>query len=180
MRLSAIDIFTGLLAVTTAIQVWAFIQSEKSFLSVKFAPIVLEAGKQIEIELMIHNSGRSEAIVEKFIANLKLNQTLPQIPNYLPNTETVIAPPVERDGTTKITFYPILERGRPATVSEDQITDLNLGKITLYIFGFIRYKDAFTPWGTTTVGFCATYNPPHGSIPTTWKTCQETSYTYVK
>src|ERR1700732_2245453 len=105
MRLSAIDIFTGLLAVTTAIQAWAFIQSEKSFLSVRFAPIGLEAGKPIEIGLTIHNSGRSEAIVEKFITNLKLNQTLPQIPNYWPNTEPITAPPVERDGTTKITFY---------------------------------------------------------------------------
>lgn len=169
--------FTGGLVLIGGLNVWAFIQSEKSFLSVKFDPLGLEAGKPIEIGLTIHNSGHSEAMVMNFITNLHLNKTLPQVPDYRTNTDPIISPPIERDGTTKITFSPIVGI-QAVAASEDQVRALNSRQLNLYVFGFIRYKDAFTPFGST-VGFCAVYKPPHGSIPPTWETCQENSYTYA-
>jgi hypothetical protein len=61
-KLGAIEVFTGLLAITTTVQVWAFIQSERAVLVLDTIAVTSpENAIPIEIAIIIKNGGKSGA-----------------------------------------------------------------------------------------------------------------------
>ena len=172
----AVRLFTFALAVVAALQFWAFVQSERAFLSVAGVSIdggLPKAGDPTpHVVMQIKNSGRNTAFVDRVLLDeaYGLNGPLSQKPNYKDETDPGVPPPIPADTTVPRNNH------LPKTFTQDEIDAVKAGKNRLALFGYITYTDTFWLFGSRTTGFCYTYSPDVSQL----ATCPERAYTYVK
>lgn len=159
--------FTGLLFIATSIQVWAFIQSERAFISLDSVTInKLEAGKPLVIQIVVKNSGKSTATTAVVFYNSDIQ--LPLHRKYGPNKAEL--PPVISGGTITFRFF------NPDPLTEDNIRALATGAIDFYVWGYIAFEDEFSIFGHRIVGFCVVHDRDSGIG---FETCHTKEYTYT-
>ncbi len=174
-----VGVFTGVLAFVGVLQFWSFIESERSFLTIKFNPAVFTARIPIKVTAEINNSGHVAANINSIVVIRSPN--LSKEPNYLINPTEQSAPPVVPQQTTNISFRFSSDGGARVTLDDAEATAINGGTVNLYVYGYIVYKDYFSVLlGSSTIGFCVSYHPPSESGHSTWETCQEPAYTYAR
>jgi hypothetical protein len=141
-----INLFTAALAIVAALQAWAFIASERAFVSV-VSPDLSQVGNSpdqpIQIPLTVVDSGRSTAIVTGF--NVTLMTSLPEKPQYVPISHFSIKPLMVN--APEILLY----RASPGPwlwkLSKSEIEKIENGEQQLFLFGYIKYRDDFSFWG---------------------------------
>jgi hypothetical protein len=151
--------FTGLLFVATCTQAWAFIASERAFVSTSGPTTVpirgLSTTQPLNFEINVRNDGRSTAVImHSAISILLLATPLPSPPQYV--GADIYRGPLVAGGVTKATT-----RGfgvPPVILSPDQVTDITNGTKKLYVYGYIRYEDDYSLFGYRVTGFCYVFN----------------------
>ena len=174
-----INLFTAALAIVAVIQAWAFIASERAFVSV-VGPDLSRVGSSpdqpFQIPLTVMNSGRSTAIVTAL--NVTVMKNLPEKPEYIPLMKISIKPLMVN--TPEILLY----RAAPGPwlwkLSQSEIDAIEQGSGLLFIFGYIRYRDDYSLWGDKEIGFCFIYIPKPIINNAHYETCDNSSYTFVR
>ena len=131
MKLGPIEIFTFILAISTVVQVWAFIQSERAFLTLGAINISnLNTDSAMEISLTIRNGGRSNAngVLHGFV----WGGNLPKTPDYIHGPQTIDdLPPMIGGGTVTTNIN--------VAVSQTFKERIRAGVVPFIIYGFIKY-----------------------------------------
>jgi hypothetical protein len=183
----AVGIFTGvlafftfLLAAVAFLQLWAFVQSERAFLSVVGLSIggvdggLPKAGEpHTRVVLQMRNGGRNTAFVDRFRFEAAYGGAMapfPQEPQYVDEREFGVPRPIPGDTTIPV------NDGVSKTFTPDEIDGFRAGKGRFSLYGYVKYNDAFWLFGARTTGYCFTYS----STEAQWMTCPERDYTYDK
>ena len=171
-----VGIFTGVLAVVGGLQFWAFVQSERAFLS----PVSLtinggfpQAGdRSTRVFLQMRNGGRTTAFPKHAVIGLRIG-ALPTTAEY-GNERAFPMNPTPADAVLNASDNVVLSR--PLTQSD--IDSVKAGANRMSVFGYVIYSDSFWLFGDRTTGFCFTYTPdPTGA--SQFVTCPEQGYTYA-
>jgi hypothetical protein len=172
----AVGLFTGVLALLAAIQFWAFVQSERAFLSIPGIAIdggLPRAGDPSPLVIMqIRNSGRSTAVLGRLVFNQASGAmaSLLQGREYKEGqSQLSTPPPIPADTTIPV-------RDHLQMFTQEEIDAIKAGKNRLAFFGYVAYTDEFWLFGSKTTGYCFTYS----STESQWIDCPERDYTYVK
>jgi hypothetical protein len=169
--------FTGVLAIATSFQVWAFIQSERAVLTVDYAleGQRLTADRPIGLFFSIQNSGKSLATITNFNVTLRIIDKLPEAPKYITLLGFALGP-IPPAGIGKATYR------IPTTtynLTAESMKEIDSGKWRFYIYGFVEYEDEFS-WlfGKKIIGYCSFYTP-EDTAGGPFNTCLERKYTYA-
>jgi hypothetical protein len=167
-----VALFTALIL---GVQVYTFIQSERSFVfpsKVAFVePLGIEKVQPILLEIAVHNSGRSPATIKRLTAFVA--HDLPPTPNY-----------EQKSGRLEIAFSPIppgetiQQRLLFDKWGEDTMRKVRDGQMPFHIFGRIEYADRFTLFRPSRSDFCFVYiaNSQDQSR-STFRNCPDPQYT---
>lgn len=155
--------FTFCLACVGLIQAWAFIQSERAFLSVTGFQIEggLTANKPLAFLFGIKNSGRSAATISGL---------------DIATGSAVIWPPPDKLSSLAINaipagdvqyeiYNPRFGSGAPVVFPEPMFSLIQDGKSKIYVYGLIRFDDEFSIFWGREVSFCYLHIPQR-SAPT--------------
>ena len=172
--------FTFCLACVGLVQAWAFIQSERSFLSISAArfdgPAVLPENA-FKVVFEIRNSGRSTAQVTDF--RYGFTSVLGPKPNYGASAGASVAlPPVVAQGTINATTDPKNAAGQRLVPEQGLVELMKAGNLRFSVFGYIDYEDDFTFWSPRRTGFCFDFNPK--GVNSVFNTCAERAYTFAR
>jgi hypothetical protein len=185
--------FTGWLVVATVLlgfialcQVWAFIQSERAFLTIgamSFSKGHLVANEPAVITYTIKNGGKGTAFIEKFSQTtmIAVSDPLPPTPVYRETPFPGLIGPVIGGGVKTGRAGLGTPNGVSLLVFDTlDIDRLKTGKAKIYVFGYIRYTDDFSFFGRSRVtGFCYLYNPEGVPSESVFDDCKEPAYTYA-
>jgi hypothetical protein len=178
-----IEVFTAVLALSTCIQVWAFIQSERSFVSITGMSIEggkITTGKPLSLSIELRNSGRTSAFIEASNVSVSIAKTgMPPNPQYLEG-HSVLKGPVVAGGIKTATTITKANDGENDLFLDDEVKGINQGTKKVYIFGYVRFTDEFSWFGGTTVGYCALYNPSGDPTHSVFNDCDLDNYVYAK
>jgi hypothetical protein len=162
-HLQPIEKFTALLCVVGGIQTWAFVQSERAFVSIAGVEIsggALQANIPLSFLINVKNSGRDTA----FIGDSR-NVVRTQPDEHLGGglraflQKTIVVGPVMGGESGIIISRPVNSDGNPIILGQESIDQLNSSKHYLWLIGYISYRDDFSRFGTRTIGYCFKYNP---------------------
>jgi hypothetical protein len=177
-----IALFTALLFCTAAIQTWAFVQSERAFMSVATLniPAGLVANKPLEVAVGMRNSGRTTAFIEAFNVTIgfrKSDHSLPPDPRYEPGAE--LAPGnVVPGAVAPINSHLRGIKGEPDLVLLDaDVVAINDATFILYFYGFISYRDTYSIFGDRITGYCYRYVPQPDPR---FVNCDERTYNFAR
>jgi hypothetical protein len=182
-RLAPIEKFTAVLCLLGGFQIWAFIQSERAFVTpteLRFdGPLV--AGKEVQLVVALKNGGKGTGFITDGVSNAKFlaaGQNLPLKPAYVrafPQSPGPVLP----GGTMTMLIQPSGARGETRlTFQENDVAEIVSQKIKMYIFGFVTYDDDFSfLLGKKTTGYCFIYKPDSTILP--FYNCPESAYTYA-
>jgi hypothetical protein len=159
----AITLFTLVLMIFTGIQVWAFVASERAFVgltgigSTTLVPLI-----PVVLNIRIRNAGRGVAFVIDSNTTLWLRDApLPTTPEYNrqnANSRLNGSLPAGSDYNAK--FWPFSDGGVPFTFTQQQIEAINTGRMLLYVYGYVTYRDEFSYiFGSRTSGYCVVFDP---------------------
>jgi hypothetical protein len=173
----AVGVFTAVLALVAALQFWAFVQSERAFLSVPSMAfeggVLPQAGDPSPlVMLQLRNGGRSTAVFDRLVFNQAYGprQPMSQKLEYKEAQSQLSAPsPIPAGATIPV-------RDHLDMFTQEDIGAIKTGKNRLALFGYISYTDAFWLFGNRATGYCFTYSPTESQ----WITCPERAYTYVR
>lgn len=165
-----IAVFTCVLAVVAFIQAWAFMQSERSFISVEeigWSGAGLVPNQDMFIVLKMKNSGESAASIDSF-AMVEAEK-----PGVMPLFPGPLGAAVPAGGTLRNRFG---IDNKPIRYTAKEVELIKNGARRLYVYGFIHYSDVFWfPFGPAVTGFCYVYEPNPG----VFSVCIEPGFTYT-
>ena len=173
-----VAVFTVVLACVGAVQTWAFIQSERASLYVNILsiePFPIQPARPFSIRLSVTNTGRSQASIVETKTKVWVSLNLPEKPDLTDVKFRAVGGLVPAGGTRFFINGPLT----PA-LTGFQIEDIGRGLLKLYIFGYVKFKDDFSVFGTQSLGFCGIYDPfaksTDGGIPI--NQCDNANYAY--
>jgi len=175
-----VGVFTAVLAIVAGFQAWAFVQSERAFLSVQNFRFdgALTPDKQLVLAYAIVNSGRSTAIPHD--VNVTLTTGLLDRPEYGDNVRFAIGPIAQ--STEVPGFYFSQDgRGNPRIITADEVAKFMEGRTKFYVYGYVEYEDDFSLIGYRKTGFCYLFVPERsGGGKSAFRPCTEKQYTFVR
>jgi hypothetical protein len=178
-KLSSIDkftfviaFFTVVLALTSAFQAWAFIQSERPIIGITDIRLTeeLSASKLPRIVTEIKNKGKTTAFVNEFKLYGDGGMTVP--PNAIPRL-TDVKPPILPDDTAHV------ELDIPQKFPTEYIDGINKGEYHIWIIGTVKYSDRFGWLGGGETGFCFYYDPSRGRGVDSFYRCHDARYEFA-
>jgi hypothetical protein len=170
-------IFTGLLFLVAAMQTWAFVQSERAFVvpsKTDFSNWPLVVGENLlEMYIEFKNSGKTAATFEDF--TVAISHELDSAPNYSEGQKIAFAP-ITAGGSNKAFLN--FETGW----GELTISKIKSGALKFYIFGQVKYRDAFSffPFGVRETGYCYVFTPEKRGREHAFSTCHSRPYTFSR
>jgi hypothetical protein len=179
-RVGVLEVFTAILAISTCVQVWAFIQSERAFIAVANFEIIgtlLVPDAPIRFAVAFHNSGRATAFIND--ANLTYtitNEAMPQTPQYQPGAGAFKGP-VIAGGSVRATTD---TQASGRNISAAFINGIQNGSHKLFVFGYVRFSDDFSLFESRVIGFCQLYNPRAASTIDAFEGCGLDNYVYAR
>ncbi len=172
-----VALFTVVLSGVGALQFWAFVQSERAFLSVSGFEIVgglpHVGDTTVRLSVEFRNGGRSTAFPKLAQMNMRLGP-LPPKREYAKEPQFVV-PPILPDSILRDHDTIVL----PHAVSQTDVDSIKAGTIRISVLGYITYSDIFGLFGDRTSGFCFTYAPSPPEAPE-FDACREPEYTYAE
>jgi hypothetical protein len=176
-------VFTGILAFSTALQVWAFVKSERAFVYIDQISVEaqrISSAHPLLLLFQIKNSGRAAGFVVDSSTDLHLGtDPLPRIPPYTHSGDTIKGPVVP-SGTMYATSHPRLD-GREFTIPQDWVDAINGGTMRLFVFGYLTYRDEFSfLLGQTVIGYCYVLDPTRDPNVNLFNSCDRDEYIYTK
>jgi hypothetical protein len=183
-RMIGIEALTLVLCAIGVFQYWAFVISERAFVSadpegVKFAQEILPNVPQFQMTLELNNNGKSPATIED-LRVLISHGPLPEKPDYGADPKDRFAfPPIVPNGKAKRALS--FDIGKTGWV-ESTAMGVKSGTLKFYFYGRVRYHDdyswrrLFRPRET---GFCFIYAPNYPGGPA-FDTCSHPEYTYAQ
>jgi hypothetical protein len=175
-----VGVFTGVLAVVGIIQAWAFIQSERSFVYAyadSISPNQVTPDQPFQVTIAVRNDGKSEAFISDFnVTYLLTDKILPPTPSYQYPTAFAMNGPIVAGARYDGIMSPKVPNGLPAAFGSDMLALLKEGKESFYIFGWVKYSDAFTWFGDKTTGFCGNWR----AVDNKFYDCGVSAYTYAR
>jgi hypothetical protein len=171
-----VGLFTASLAVVAGLQFWAFVQTERAFLSVVSLTIdggLPEIGNQsVRVFFQVKNSGRSTGFPSRSVLVMGFGPR-PSKPVYGDEPQVAALPVPAADVAND---QDVIVLSRPLSTAD--VEGVKSGSIRMSVFGYISYSDTFWFFGNRTTGFCFNYTPlPTGA--SQFETCPERDYTYV-
>jgi hypothetical protein len=178
-KLSSIDkftfviaVFTALLFIATAVNIWAFIESERSEITVSDirlnSQLTAETFATLIIEIV--NPSKSSAFVDEFRLYIDGGMTVPNEakPRIMPNMHPTIHPGVPIHNETDI----------PQKFPADYVNGVNKGEYHIWVIGSLRWHDHFGWFGGGETGFCFYYDPSRGRGVDSFYRCHDPRYEY--
>jgi hypothetical protein len=185
--LGAIEVFTGVLALSTVFQVLAFIHSERAYLiisDIRFLHSEPTADPDgYDLVMIIKNIGKHVALISELEikpAFFVIRKTLPEIPNYNIGTIEKVVPPIVPD--KDVTVHIHAKGVTNSTITdEERLRGVISGDIPVRVFGYVEYDIGYLSFSKGIIGFCFEYIP-RGTRPdiTTFETCNDKNYTYIR
>jgi len=177
-------LFTALMAICSLLQALAFIQSERSFLSVSAIEVKdekpLTEGSPLIFESRISNSGRSTAFIVSANYTLVISdQPLPTDPSYVKGPSDILGP-VVAGGNRQLTFSSSTDKGKTIILSKVHADGIASGTYHVYVFGYVKYKDEYSWFSNRITGFCYVYNPLGKSTSSQFDDCRSDHYIYAR
>jgi hypothetical protein len=176
---AVLALFTIVLTIVSGIQAWAFIASERAFVSIVSPDISRIADPPDEpfaMPLIALDSGRSTARVTAF--NVTLVNSLPATPQYVPITSFSITPLMVN--IPQMLIY----RASPGPwlwkFSKAAFAEIESGAQKLFIFGYVKYRDDYSVWGDKETGFCFVYIAKPITPNSKYETCDNQKYIYIR
>ena len=172
---AVLTVFTGVLMLVGALQTWAFVVSERAFLTVTNFTLNIAPDTPLTAVFVIKNTGKSVGSIIDF--NTAFSTSLPPKPNYvIPLSGTYIGPILP--GADNNQIYRPNANAPLWRLTQPEIDEIKSGKQHLFIFGFVRYSDDYVLFGDKVTGFCYLLNPPVPGLTT--ETCNNPAYTYSR
>jgi hypothetical protein len=182
----AIAILTITLAISSGFQVWAFILSERGIVATSRIALIPTdhpiPGQIVAFDIVIKNGGNS--LVHVVLGRAEManpNMPLPDTPFFDGSEQpwqTILLP----GDSAALTSIPQFQ-GKKFEFGADNIDALNRGKMNIWIYGYIIYRDRFsTLLGPTTIGYCYHYNPTNTTSDPNFgmfDACGSSSYVYI-
>jgi hypothetical protein len=187
-RLGPIEKFTAVLCVIGSIQAWAFIVSERASVGISDVTLYprgpIEASpadnpRIVEFVVTVKNAGHSLAkTVNGFVDISDPKVPLPSKPIYRGDPRPLYDMLVP-EGVHHLTLRPKGSLGLELRFSEENVRDINAGKLNVWVYGYITYQDAFS-WvlGSRTLGYCYHYDPRGDPELGLWGPCDFEAYVY--
>lgn len=177
---SWIALFTGFLVVVGGFQGWAFVQSERGFMHLEDIQLrPLSIGTPVSAVATLENSGRSITeimgynISWKFLDN---SLDLPDIPQYYTGNGTPITGSFVPDEEIKTIWT---SRDSQNFATDKLISDIKLGKVRVFVYGYMTYKDSFSLlFGRRVTRFCAVYDATINVVASHFGRCGKRDYEY--
>jgi hypothetical protein len=177
-------VFTGLLAFSTIVQVWAFIQSERSLLSISISVVDFKFPEPpydfLPVKVSIHNGGKSGALIVNGGLNFVTGVpqfVLPQNPSYVSMREEFRTLVLAGETIHRIAAMAPTKRPQQPWGPEEAEA-IRAGTQKFLIFGFVEYEDDFSIFGFKRTGFCLKYIY-YKQIGDGWVGCGLPNYEYA-
>lgn len=179
-RIDPVAKFTFILCFVGAMQVWAFVESERAFIYpwVTLSQNALSVGKQIVVTLNTHNGGHSGAFLVDANVTYSL-EPLPKEPHYIRGDVNAVSGPLPAGMAVRGETPLHGTDGKPLIPDQTAIDALTNGTIPFYVFGWVKYTDAFSWFGPKISGFCGKYTPGH-SPDNAFYNCGQPAYVYAR
>ena len=167
--------FTIGLVIVGSLQTYAFIASERAFVSptaTNFTNGFVVGEDPLQMWIAMRNGGKSVAAIEQLV--VAITHELPPKPEYYTAQKIAFPPIIAQDTIRRGLGF---KTGWPQPI----IDEIAGGDRKFYIFGVIRYRDDFS-WlfGRRETGFCYRYVPGPVGGPHAFDTCREPQYTYTR
>lgn len=178
--LGVIEVFTGLLAISTTVQVWAFVQSERASIApvaVGLLPVTITAGPLV-VGVQLKNSGKDTALIQENYLEFKIAEYLPTFPLYgtNPHQSRVILLPdavLSTGGAARTNNI-------PAIIRAGEVDSINSGNTHLWVYGKIVYRDRYSfVFGSQVIGYCFEYIPANDPRAGMFNGCDAENYVYA-
>lgn len=182
-------VFTGVYALISILQYrltrQAIHVTERAYLQVHaiaLEPAVASVGP-IRVTILVKNTGRTPAtitdvnIVPSYVTGPDF--TLPKIPSYAEKGSNLAALGLLPAGETDTdTSAAIGLNGQRYGFDKGQVKDIETGKSRFFVYGYVRYQDAFAHNHAT--GFCGFYDPTRTAPELgMFNRCRQAGYTYA-
>ena len=185
-RLDWVALFTLMLVIVVFLQLYTYTATERAVVTIadiqfkgKNNPTV---GQPLTAVIDVKNSGRSTAFITRarFYSRLVFKQPFPSRPEYpefAKVTNSAVNGPLVAQEIDQVFFR--LDNAHRTTggpFDAPSITEIEQGRMKIYVFGYIRYLDAYSVfgWPEHQTGFCSHYDPSAGMF----LTCDEDAYAY--
>ena len=167
--------FTGVLMMVGALQAWAFVVSERAFLTVGNFTLSIVPDAPLAAVFLVKNTGKSVGSVIDF--NIAFSKSLAPKPDYAKPLSGMYIGPI-LPGVDNPQIYRPNNNAPLWKLTQTELDDIKSGKQQLFIFGFLRYSDDFWLFRDKVTGFCYLLNPSTPGL--AFETCNNPAYTYSR
>ena len=183
LRWDKVAFFTFLLTIVTGISVWSFIQSERGSaypLGISLIPDGrVTEGNIIAFKIKVRSGGKEAVqIIGGNAGMANPRKPLPADPLYDSGEQSwqMILLPGDFAYLTSIPT----QQGAKMSFGPTDIPDINAGRLNIWLYGYITYRDRFSVLlGPTTVGYCFHYNPDNDPALGMFDACGSAKYVYI-
>jgi hypothetical protein len=160
-----VAVFTAVLAFVGGAQTWAFIQSERAYLTFTNFNFIggLVANQPLSLLFQAKNSGKSAAEIRNISVTTAIGINYPL--KYDRLLEVAVSP-IEAGATSQQIYVGKNPDGSNFLMNPFTVNDVTTGKSKFYVFGFADYEDDFSIIGSRRSYFCYLYLPER-SAPST-------------
>ena len=182
-KMGVLELFTGILAFSTLLQLLVFIRSERAFVYVEPPSVVgqkISSTRLLQLQFAIKNSGHSAGFVIDSISDVRMDdKPLPQVPSYVRSGNAIKGPVVPNGVMYGISHAQL--NGHDIMLPQDLVDEINAGTMHLYSFGYFTYRDEFSfIFGNTTIGYCWVLNTTVDPNVNIFNSCDSDEYIYVR
>ena len=159
-----------------ALQTWAFVVSERAFLTVgNFTVSSIAPDVPLAAVFSLKNTGKSVGSIIDL--NIAFSKSLAPKPDYSTALSGLYIGPI-LPGAENPQIYRPNNNAPLWKLTQTEIDDIKSAKQQLFIYGFMRYADDFWLFGTKVTGFCYLLNPSTPGI--AFEACNNPAYTYAR
>jgi hypothetical protein len=152
---AVLTLFTGILMLVGALQTWAFVASERAFLTVGNFTLTIAPDAPLAPVFLIKNTGKSVGSIVDF--NIAFSKSLAPKPNYATPLSGMYIGPI-LPGVDNPQIYRPNNNAPLWKLTQTEVDEIKNGKQQLFIFGFVSYSDDFWLFGGKVTG-CYLLNP---------------------
>lgn len=170
-----VGIFTAVLAFVGIVQAWAFINSERAFVTLD--TLQIDTAKFLPAVAKFKNVGKENAYISGANVTEWVGTVLPTNPaytNFVMGAGSIIGP----GGVNSLILKASADTSKFMT--PQKIAAIQTQKLSLWVFGYIRFRDDYSIWGDRIVGFCSRYVPNAPTPEAVFDSCASSAYVYQK
>jgi hypothetical protein len=159
--LAPIEKFTAVLCVIGGVQLWAFVQSERAYLTFTNFNFIggLTANRSLTLLFNAKNSGKSAAEIRNISVTTIATSTGLTYPLKYDKLLEIATNPIEAGATSSQIYVGKNIDGSLFVMHPITVADIAAGRAKLFVYGFADYEDDFSIFGSHRTHFCYLYLP---------------------